>query len=129
MQLIEVIQKSPQLNVIYWILISICEFLIICFLLIKILRKSKKDDFYVDSNVTEFKNAEVDLNNVFNSMFNSKNLYDILKRKIHPDKFPNDVDQFNIASELATLLNEHKNNFAKLNEIKSIAEEKLGLTF
>ena len=95
----------------------------------KLLRKAKNDDFYVDSKVTDFKNVEVDLNNVFNSMFNSKNLYDTLKRKIHPDKFPNNDDHFKIATELASQLNEHKNDFEKLKEIKSIAEEKLGLTF
>lgn len=92
-------------------------------------KQKKADEFFVDKQVLDSKHEKIDMNNVIESMFNAPILYDKLKKKIHPDLFPNDLVKKQIASELATQLNQFKNDYKKLNEIKIIAIEKLSLTF
>jgi Sec-independent protein translocase protein TatA len=114
-----------------WMIASIVELLIILILIILLFKKKKKkpDDFYVGESIKEYKDAEVDFGNMFNSMFNASTLHDALKKKIHPDRFPNDEEKIKIANELTTQLNESKNNIAKMREIQAMATEKLGITF
>jgi Sec-independent protein translocase protein TatA len=78
-----------------WMIASIVELLIILILIILLFKKKKKkpDDFYVGESIKEYKDAEVDFGNMFNSMFNASTLHDALKRKIHPDRFPNDEEK------------------------------------
>jgi hypothetical protein len=127
----EVAKKAPVTTINPWILVSIAEFLIIVILTILLFKKKQKkpDEFYVGESIKGYKDAEVDLGNMFNSMFNASILHDALKKKIHPDRFPNDVEKIAIANELTTQLNENKNNIAKMKEIQTIASEKLGIKF
>lgn len=121
-------------NIKLWQIAVAVEFVIILILIITVYKlfkklKSKDQPEQFDTTIIrESKEKAVDMDNVINSMFNSKMLYDTLKKKIHPDRFPNDAEKA-IASDLATQLHEQKSNYEKLKEIKSIAEEKLGLTF
>lgn len=127
----KVAEKIPLSTFNPWMLVSIVELLIIVILFILLFKKTqrKPDDFYVGESVKDSKNAEVDFGNMFNSMFNASTLHETLKRKIHPDRFGNDPEKYAIADELATQLNENKNNIAKMKEIQAIAAEKLGITF
>lgn len=114
-----------------WMLVSITELLIILILIYLLFKKKKKkpDDFYVGGSIKEYKDAEVDFGNMFNSMFNASALHETLKRKIHPDRFPNDPEKIKIANELTAELNESQNNIARMKEIQAIATEKLGIKF
>lgn len=129
MKKIDLLQYITSLNINPWKLTSIIELGIIAYLIKKILNKKKTEEFYVDKQVLDSKREELDMDNVIESMFNAPILYDKLKKKIHPDRFPNDLEKNKIASDLATQLNQFKNDQKKLNEIKSIAIEKLGITF
>lgn len=132
-------EKTTYLQLLYniklWQWISISEFIlliILIFIIIRLIKKSKRskeEDIFESTIIKEGKSAEVNMDNVINSMFHSKNLYDSLKRKIHPDRFSNDPEKIEIANELATQLNENQKNFKKLEEIKTIAIEKLGIKF
>ncbi len=130
-------QSTIQLflsNIKIWQLAAAIELIIIVLLIIaiiKLLKKIKshqKPEQFDTTIIKGSKEKAVDMDNVINSMFNSKMLYDMLKKKIHPDRFP-DEDEKAIATDLATQLNEQKSNYEKLKEIKAIAEEKLGLKF
>ena len=129
MKINDLIQFFVSMKINPWKLISILELGLIAFLLKKIYGKKKNEEYYIDKQTRDSKQEEIDLENVIGSMFNAPTLYDKLKRKIHPDRFPNDLEKNRIASDLATQLNQHKNDLKKLNEIKTIAIEKLGLEF
>ena len=66
---------------------------------------------------------------MINSSFNSQQLYDELKKKCHPDRFPNDNDKNSIAIKLFQEISENKNNSKRLSEIKEVAEKKLQIKF
>lgn len=125
----EVVKKVPEVLINKWMILSIIEFVIILGLFLYLFKKkqAKPDEFYVDEHVTKYKDAEVDLGNIFNSMFNAQKLHGILKKKIHPDLFPNDPEKISLANELTAQLNQSQNNIAKMEEIKAIAIEKLGI--
>lgn len=127
----EIAKKAPLPTYNLWLMVSIVEFIIITILFILLFKKNQKksDDFYVEPSIKDYKDAEVDLSNMFNSMFNATALHDILKKKIHPDRFPNDPEKIAIANDLTTKLNESKKNIAKMKEIQTEAQEKLGLSF
>lgn len=122
-------------NIKLWQIAVAVEFVIILILIVTVYRLFKKlkrkdqPEQFDTTIIKESKEKAVDMDNVINSMFNSKPLYDILKKKVHPDRFPNDPDKAKLADELATILNEQHGNYEKLKEIKGIAEEKLGLKF
>lgn len=125
------VKKIPVSAFNPWMVVSILELLIIVILFILLFKKQQKkpDDFFVGDDVKGYKDADVDFGNMFNSMFNAPQLHDLLKKRIHPDRFGNDPEKYAIADELATQLNENKNNIAKMKEIQAIAIEKLGITF
>lgn len=128
---IEVIKKAPELIINKWFYVSIAECIIILILLLLLFKKKKRktEDIGIDEGVKSYKDTEIDLPNMFNSMFNASKLHDNLKKKIHPDRFPNDPDKIAIANELTAQLNESQNNIAKMKEIQTLATEKLGIKF
>jgi predicted transcriptional regulator len=69
------------------------------------------------------------LGNLFKSIGKSEALYNKLKKKIHEDRFPNDKDKKRIAGELAMELNQHKDDYRKLEEIQQKAIDLLGVSF
>ena len=114
-----------------WMIVSFVELLVIFILVFFLFRKKKKkpNDFYVGEGIEDFKDVNIDFGNMFNSMFNARKLHSTLKRKIHPDLFPNDEEKIKIANELTARLNESQNDIAKMKEIQAIAVEKLGIEF
>jgi hypothetical protein len=129
----EVIKKVTDAIINKWLVVSIVELLVIIILVIIILKKKKvkSEDFIVSDDIKQYKNSNVDLNNMFDSMFNASKLHTTLKKKIHPDRFPkdNDPEKNALANELTAKLNEAQNNIAKMKEIQRIAVEKLGINF
>ena len=126
---VDAVKKVPVEFINKWMYVSIIELLIIIMLGIVLLKKkqNKPEEIHVGEDVKAYKDAEVDLGNFFNSMFNAESLYDTLKRHIHEDRFPNDPEKKVLAAELAMRMNEKQNDIGELNKIKAIAIEKLGL--
>lgn len=111
----------------WWEWIAIIEFCFIIFLLIKKTNKSKdavKQKFKKDSL-----EQEIDFKNIIDSSFNSKQLYDELKVKCHPDLFPTDKEKNLIAENLFQEITKNKNNTKRLIELKEEAIRKLSITF
>jgi predicted RND superfamily exporter protein len=125
----DIIKKIPDTIVNKWFIVSFVELLVILILIIIILKKKKgnSEDITISDDIKQYKDADVDLGNMFDSMFNASKLHSILKKKIHPDRFPNDPEKIRIANDLTAKLNEAQNNIAKMKEIQDLAKEKLGI--
>jgi hypothetical protein len=111
----------------FWMWISLAEFLVIITLIY--FRKNKINQSLKQNYKEDSLKEVIDFGNVINSSFNSQQLYDELKKKCHPDRFPNDNDKNSIAIKLFQEISENKNNSKRLSEIKEVAEKKLQIKF
>ena len=125
----EVIGNSSNTNNVnnFWIWIAITEFLVIIFLLFK--RKTKVKETVKSKFKTDSLKGEIDFHNIIDSSFNSMKLYDELKVKCHPDKFPTDKEMNKIADSLFQEINKNKTNTKRLLELKEEAKQKLNINF
>ena len=96
-------------------------------LVIIILKKKYSSDSLFAKKKKEILDEEVDFDNIINSSFNAKALYDKLRVRCHPDRFAADPTKIKIATEIQSLINENKNNLKSLNSLKKRAEEELGV--
>jgi len=111
----------------WWMWLAIAEFGIIAFLILKEQLKPK------DTAKQRFKNEslkqDIDFGNIINSSFNSIQLYDELKVKCHPDRFPTDKEKNSIAENIFQEISKNKNNVKRLLELKEEAIQKLNINF
>ena len=110
-----------------WMWVSIGEFAIIFGFILanRFKRKPNAKQKFKDESLAQ----EVDFNNIINSSFNSNELYDILKVKCHPDRFPTDPKLNEIAEKLFQEITKSKTNVKRLQELKIEAEQKLNINF
>ena len=110
-----------------WMWVAIGEFLIIIGLILanRFKRKPNAKQKFKDESLAQ----EVDFNNIINSSFNSNELYDILKVKCHPDRFPTDPKLNEIAEKLFQEITKSKTNVKRLQELKIEAQQKLNINF
>jgi hypothetical protein len=111
-----------------WTVIAVLELAVIIVLLALHNRKP----------VVNNKNAElkkkvmaetVDFDNIVNSAFHSVDLYNQLKVKCHPDRFPDDAEMNAKALEIFQQIAKNKNNLKKLEELKQRAINELNVKF
>ena len=100
-----------------WTIISLLELVIIIILIYKLLNSKNKKLTKKD----EILNEKVDFDNLLNSSFNAKVLYDQLIRKCHPDRFSSDSNLNQIADNLFQEISKNKTNLKKLEELKKQA--------
>ena len=118
---------SPQSIFLFWKAVSIIEFIIITLLLFLILRKTKLQHEKKDRLKDELYNAkksEINMNDLMNSINQSKDLYKLLSTKCHPDRFVN-TELENIANSIFQEITKNRRNYNKLNDLKTEAENKL----
>ena len=115
-------------SVFFWI--SILEFIVIIFLVVRFKSKRNKLDFsdLERDTVTSAKSKKIDMNNLMNSINSSRDLYKELSRKCHPDRFINDP-KHKMAEEIFQEISRHERNFEKLTLIKTRAINELNVTF
>lgn len=118
-------ESNEHIN--WWLWIAIIEFVFIMFLVIK--QKIKPVDKIKQKFKKESLDQEIDFNNIINSSFNSKELYDELKVKCHPDLFSTDKEKNLIAENLFQEITENQNNAKRLIELKEEAKQKLDINF
>jgi len=114
-------------NTNWWMWLAIVELGIIAYLILKEKLKSKvtaKQQFKSESL-----KQDIDFNNIINSSFNSIKLYDELKVKCHPDRFPTDREKNIIAENLFQEISKNKTNVKRLLELKEEAIQKLNINF
>lgn len=111
----------------WWMWLAIVQFVIIAILLNKIKLRTKT------TSKQRFKNESlkenIDFNNIINSSFHSISLYDELKVKCHPDRFPNDKEKYSIAESLFQEITKNQTNVKRLLELKEEAKNKLNINF
>jgi len=118
-----IIEKVSSHN--YWMWIAVLELIIIGYLIV-IRKKSDTVKFQFKKDTQK---EEIDFGNIITSSFHVKPLYDELKVKCHPDRFPNDKDKNAIALDLFQEITKNKTNYKKLMELKGLAKEKLNINF
>ncbi len=125
----ETIDKNiePKEYINWWFWIAIAEFGVIGYLVLK--SKTNRSRSLKQKLKKESSEGEIDFDNIINSSFNSNEIYDELKVKCHPDRFPNDKEKNEIADKLFQQINEHKNNVKELLKLKKEAIEKLNINF
>lgn len=110
-----------------WVWVAIIELLIIIYLLF--FKKKERTLSAKEKFKKESKDGEIDFGNIINSSFHVKPLYDELKIKCHPDKFPVDSEKNKIALELFQEIAKNRTNYKKLIELKETAKVKLNINF
>ncbi len=111
----------------FWMYAAIAEFAIILILGTALFHKRKQ----AARNSTKEKimhEGDIDFNNVINSSFKSKTLFDSLKKECHPDRFT-DKELNDKATEIFGLLVANKRNYTALLALKERAEKELNITF
>ena len=109
----------------YWMWIAIIELAIIVFIILF----RKKTGNWKTQYIREAKEEDTDFGNIIKSSFHVKQLYDELKVKCHPDRFPNNNEKNQIALELFQEISKNKTNYKKLIELKELAIQKLNINF
>lgn len=111
----------------YWMWLAIGELAIIIALLLarsRRVKSSSKQRFKEESLA-----QEVDFNNIISSSFHSTELYDKLKVKCHPDRFPSDPELNKNAEDIFQEITKNKTNLKRLQELKIEAQQKLNINF
>lgn len=113
----------------WWLLISVAEALVILILFYKY-QKAKKENFITNnfSELKDAKKADIDMGDLMNSINGSRDLYKVLSRKCHPDRFQ-DEKLRNKADKIFQDISRHKRNHKKLTELQIQAENELNITF
>ncbi len=124
-----IIESISNLKINLWFFVSLMETAIILFLYWKLNKKSRQNENLTINRQEDIIIPESNLGNLFKSIGKSEALYNKLKKKIHEDRFPNDKDKKRIAGELAMELNQHKDDYRKLEEIQQKAIDLLGVSF
>lgn len=95
-----------------------------------LIKKKKDDQTLAKINFKKEAMGEgVDFNNIIESSFHANILYDELKVKCHPDRFPNDLEKNKIAETLFQEIAKNKTNIKKLAELKEQAKHLLEINF
>lgn len=111
----------------WWIWIAIAEFVILLILIFS--RKSSPKNEKLQRFKNESMNHEIDFSNTISSAFHAEKLYDELKVKCHPDRFPIDPEKSKIAEILFQEITKNKYNMKKLLELKEQAKHELNINF
>jgi ATP-dependent Zn protease len=110
----------------FWI--CLLAALIILFLLLIKVKNNKGSDFsdIKRSDRQKLKKQNIDMSDVMNDINKSKELYKILSKKYHPDRFINDPRQ-ELAQHIFKQISENQKNYKKLKELQSQAENELSI--
>ena len=124
----KIIENTFQIGFYYslWFWFFIIESLVVLIVIQKSRRKVQNTDlaFKTAIDKTKVSNEKENMSNVVNSIFGSKQLYDTLKAKCHPDRFQDEKTREK-ANEIFQIITENKYNYAILQEMKKRAFEQL----
>ena len=123
------IASTPASSHNVWLYIAVLEFVVILILIARISTSRKHQSEKDKTKEQILHEGDIDFSNLIDSSFKAKPLYDDLKKKCHPDRFPND-EAFNAkATEIFSLLVKNKHNYKALCELKERAEKELNINF
>lgn len=122
------ITNGAQVESNLWVWIAIFEFVVIIALLYRWRIRSQKLNLKHNMKEKSLK-EDVDFRNIITSSFHTQPLYNELKVKCHPDRFPNDEIKKKIANALFQEISKNKTNYKKLVELKERAKQELYINF
>ena len=120
--------ESTSISIWFWV--TLAEFIIIVLLVLRLKRKQSDLKFsnLSKDKIYNAKKTNIDMNNLMNSINNSKNLYKELSRTCHPDRFINS-DKHSLSEEIFQDISRFKRDFQKLTELKERAIIELNINF
>ena len=121
----EVASDGTTINSTIWISTIIIGIVTIFLTIIFFVKKNSKREQFKKKIINETSN--LDFKNITHDWEKSKQLYDILKKKCHPDKFDDDLKEE--ATRLFQKIGKSKYNYQDLVRIKKEVTEKLGIKF
>ncbi|HOZ83451.1 MAG TPA: hypothetical protein PKU82_11060 [Bacteroidia bacterium] len=113
----------------WWFWIAVLEFAIIILLLMR--KKQNSNLAFSDLKKNTIKNskkADIDMDNLMQSIHGSGELYKELSRRCHPDRFVNSPKQ-KIAEEIFQEISNNRRDFEKLSLLKQRAIDELNINF
>ena len=111
----------------WWMWIAIAEFVILLILVLS--KKSLPKNERLQRFKNESMNHEIDFNNTISSAFHAEELYDELKVKCHPDRFPMNPEKSRTAEMFFQEITKNKHNMKRLLELKEQAKHELNINF
>lgn len=117
-----------------WFWIVVLETIILLFLFYRLYKVKKENKVTLDfsnlekEKINTAKKASVDMDNLMDSIYKSKNLYKLLSSKCHPDRFVN-TDKIEIANSIFQEITKHKRDYNKLIILKKRAQKELNINF
>lgn len=124
-QLTGQMQQTNSMGINIWLIVAIVEFAVIVYLLLTRFNISNSKKAQIKNEVMQ--EGSIDFSNVLNNAFNSKEIYDDLKKKCHPDRFVDDAEREAIANELFQRITQNQHNIDNLRKLKEEAVQKLGI--
>jgi hypothetical protein len=121
---------TPESNRWIWLVIVSVFVILLLIIIVLVHRRTKtKPVDNLDMLKQQAKEqGNVDFSNVINSAFNSKQLYDKLKVKCHPDRFPLNPEKNAIANDIFQRIKKNEYNVEELEKLKDEAIERLGIS-
>ena len=124
---INVVNEMAQHNNIYsqnkvWLFVAFITAIMVIIAVILYINGNKKRK--LKKKIIE-ETANVDFTGITHDWEKSKFLYDVLKKKCHPDKFGNELNDE--ATQIFQLANKNRYNYQELVKIKQEAINKLGI--
>lgn len=128
--------NSKSLITDYWFWIATAEFVLILLLANKV--RKKKIEIIPEQEIENIsltqektfqnsKEADIDMNNLMDSIHKSRDLYKKLSTKCHPDLFT-DKDLNKKADIIFQDISRHQRNYKKLLQLKEVAQTQLNIT-
>ena len=124
-QLTGQMQQTSSTGINIWLIVTIVEFAVIVYLLLTKLNISNSKKAQIKNEVMQ--EGSIDFSNVLNNAFNSKEIYDDLKKKCHPDRFVDDAEREVIANELFQRITQNQHNIDNWRKLREEAVQKLGI--
>ena len=106
----------------YWVGAALAT----CVIALGLLKKKNSEQ---DVLKKKMKEGDIDFGNVINSAFYSKELYDILKKKCHPDRFAGNPVLIEKSTEIFAFITKNKYDHISLLKLKERAEKELFVKF
>lgn len=110
------VEETSVVN--WWKLAAIIEAGVILLLIVFMTKKTSSPPSLENKN-------EVNFDNIIQSSFHSEALYNKLKIKCHPDRFPLGTSENEMANELFQRLSFNRNNLEALKSLEVEIQEKL----
>lgn len=111
----------------FWMWISIIELFVIMWFVFFRKKEISKPQSVKEKFRKESKKENIDFDNIIHSSFHSKQFYENLKIKCHPDRFVDDEVKNKTANLLFQEISKNRTNYQRLMELEKEAKQKLNI--